>query len=270
MARIIPLRRQSPLAFPGVMPGFDPTHPAAGTGGTRYSIVSGPGTGSRNLLNPSGKPTNSTAPTAAIDPVMGPVLVATGSDIRYPSVAIQDSTATVMAICSISSLAAQNDIIGGRQGGFTLGVKTTGALTLFNNNTGDAVSSLILSTGIPYFLAASTNATSVSFVVVNLLTGQTLSATQTGSYTPNINGTLFQYGNGDGGGLPLSGSIACGAYTNAYLTLPNLLQVAQTPWAFWYPNQLDLASMLVAHASGGGGTFIPNNYWQQIGPALAQ
>ena len=53
------------LGFPSRPYGFDQSHPAAGSGGTRYSIISGPTIGSINLIKPSGLPNNSTAPTSS-------------------------------------------------------------------------------------------------------------------------------------------------------------------------------------------------------------
>ena len=225
------------LGFPSRPYGFDQSHPAAGSGGTRYSIISGPTIGSINLIKPSGLPNNSTAPTSATDGVVGKTLVSATSDIRYASTAIQDTNSTLMAIGYITSLAAGGSFIGGRQGGYFLGYKTSGALALFTNNTADAVSTIILAINTPYFLIASTNGTVANLVAVNLKTGQMFSNTQSGTYTALINGTLFQYANGQSAAFPLVGSVAAAAYTNAFLTLPQLQQIALDPWAFWYPRQ---------------------------------
>jgi hypothetical protein len=229
------------FAIPSRPYGFDQTHPAAGTGGTRFSIISGPTTGSINLIKPSGRPTNTVAPTASSDGVLGPSLVSNGTttEIRFATSAILDVNTTAMAIFNLSSISATIDgmFIGGRQGGYALGYKhATGNIAMFNNNTGDAVVALPVSANIPYFLAASTQGTITNFVLLNLATGQMQSTSVTGTFTALINGTLFGYANATGG-APISGKIACASYTNIFLTLPQLQQIALKPWNFWYPER---------------------------------
>lgn len=112
----------------------------------------------------------------------------------------------------------------------------------------------------PYFFACSSKDNVTDQVVVNLATGQVFVSTAAGRTldTNNTTGTFLM------GKLVTAGSgngIAAAMFTTGdRLSITQLLQWAENPWSFWYPEDGDPFNIddFVAPASFGSGISFPN------------
>jgi hypothetical protein len=106
---------------------------------------------------------------------------------------------------------------------------------------GNISSGISLSLNVPYFVAASctgSTGTTAVFVVVNLLTGQTKTATVGG--LQNFAGTTTQTLGYDNFSTDYwLGNIAAVMVSGSFTPLTQLRSVAQRPWDFWHPVTLD-------------------------------
>lgn len=99
-----------------------------------------------------------------------------------------------------------------------------------------ATSTITLSLNVPYFIAASaTPSVAINFIAVRLDTGKILTEVQVpGSDNITSDGT-YVVGNWDGLNIGWRGPVFCNYYAEHFLSLAELRQWAQDPWAFWYP-----------------------------------
>lgn len=254
MPRIILPFETNPLAYPGRLPGFDPGHFALG-GKPLYSGVRS-GANFINLLTSASGTVTGTF-TSALDGNLGPSLgcgaIANSNQIAVsgaPQIAYQQGT--IAAIVRPSDVTNFNAIFAGSP-------NTSGGLDLFFANDSGALGDLMMRVfgtnirsninntvaGVPYFVVASCDAaTNINFLQVNLNTGRVDTATAASSATlPLLDGT-FLVAQWRGGGLGCTGNLAAVMYSGTYLSMAQLKQWAQDPWAFWYPRNTDFALML--------------------------
>lgn len=119
-----------------------------------------------------------------------------------------------------------------------LGTNTSTGALLFRSNSGNTSSTTIfLTAGTPYFIAASVKGFSnINFIALNLLTGSV--QTQAVATANVINaGTSLTIGNFNatqsrGWTQPIAAVMA----SSVYLSMSQLLQWTADPWAFWYPD----------------------------------
>lgn len=255
---ILPLQRIGPLAYPGRQPGFDPSHFASKN--VRLSAVAS-GNNFVNLLNAK-KGTVTGAVTAIVDSRIGPAAQITtiaGSDtyvsIPSPSNAAIPTSATVASIFTYGTNGNFSGLFGSNQTtfGVMFGVQAAGgSIQCYNGTVLNSVACVPVA-GNAYFAAVSYNTTKANFVLVNLTTGQVFSDSVTGaSATAAADGTYCLGVNNNFSTNSLVGGLAAGMYAAEYLSIPQLLQWARDPWAFWYPRTLDLADMLGTSAAPGG------------------
>lgn len=268
MSRVIlPFKTTSPLVFPGRKASFDSSHPFAK--GCFWSVVS-LGASAINLCKPSPKPTAQvSAPTRVIDGALGIASKFTGvtsNSLVFTggSKAQVDLAFTYACFYRPATIASNTSIVSNST--------TVNTGSLLSYNTGNAclilgselvapmLSGINLIVGVPYFIVASATGPSAStstwthnWVVVRLDTGQITTATGTSSQSwAASNGNMLFGGASSGqGNLDADGNLAAAMYSNVFTSVPQMLQWAQDPWAFWYPRTLDLADMLSA---GSGGT----------------
>lgn len=268
LARLIIPIRSNPLAFPARRAGFDPSHFAAK--GCFWSVVS-TGASAINLCKPSPKPTAQvSAPTSVIDGNLGRASKFTGvasNSLVFTggSNAAIDLTLTYACLYRPSSIASTVSIVSNST------TVNTGSLLSYNAGFGSLVfgfelvfpilPNIALIAGGPYFIIVSGSGVSggtwnTNWLVMRLDTGQiiTTTATGTGQTMAASNGNMLFGGASSGqGNNDATGNLAAAMYSGGpggfVMSIPQMLQWAQDPWAFWYPRTLDLADML---ASAGG------------------
>lgn len=234
---------RNPLAFPaGRAPGFDPTHQAAK--GIALSAIAS--AGNFICLDRSRAPATITGSfTAGIVGLVGPR--ATPGSLT--SLAVISSTglsaaglATLAGIVVGAVNASVPAILLDSAGGVTdtaLGTNTsTGALLFRSNSNNTSSTTIFLTAGTPYFIAASVKgASNINFIALNLLTGSV--QTQAVATANVINaGTSLTIGNFNatqsrGWTQPIAAVMA----SSVYLSMSQLLQWAADPWSFWYPDK---------------------------------
>lgn len=119
-------------------------------------------------------------------------------------------------------------------------IDSSTVIALVSNGVVNTGNSFTIVANMPYFLAMSANATKVNSVLVNLLTGQTFTDTKTPS--GNTAGSLI------GSDMFKMSSAAnrlsaAAMSSNAFHSLSELLQWAQDPWSFWYPDYFGIYNL---------------------------
>jgi hypothetical protein len=254
------LRRPNLLGYPGTLPGFDLSHPASSTFvrgaatplqvGVLFSAVSA--TGSGNLIDIfHGKPSTLVgSPTSSIDPVIGP-------GTNFPSSTTR-ATFTGPTLGSVGTTIAFILKVNGTPSGYGtlcswsvanqgLFIRSTRALDFYPF--GDNLSTFTLSVGVPYFVVVTAlgNATAssgiINFFAENLNTGQVSSNTITG-VNFNLLNTVPTIDVGSDGTAGFSNcTIAAIMYSQNYMSMKQVVQWAQDPWSFWYPQKFDFGLM---------------------------
>lgn len=251
------LRRASPFAFPGGNPGFDPSHPASWSGSQLGFSGVALGGGFVNLK--SGKPfTKTGTPTSGLDGRIGPYVQGTGStNLNLLAAAYTQASPWLGTLAAIAVWQASTGAVvlvgagnSNGAGGISLEVTSGGVVQFLVNGVGSATLGITLTAGVPYFVAASyISPTQRVAVVVNLLTGQTQTSFAASIATQTAVGNL-QIRIGDGGAATgCNSQVAAAMYSYQYMPLAALLQWAQDPWSFWYPNNFDLGLLVAAGAA---------------------
>jgi hypothetical protein len=222
-----------------------------------------PITGTANYCNLAGSfpiintlPTQTTGTTAKIDGIIGPAVSfaepsqSWGIDIIGTAAHLTFSSFTAAAIFRCPS----NDpnfatVVGAKTG--TGGGQTA---VVYLNNSGELIlaypssihSGITPTVGRTYFVAVSTVGISgqpVYFIIRDLVSGKISTASVTQSIGSSWTVRYFFLG-ADGGGSGFIQSLAAGMVSPIALTQPQLLQWANDPWSFWYPNAFDLVDLL--------------------------
>ena len=240
---------RNPLAYPaGYAPGFDPNHVASrGVGpGNGFSAVAD----GRNYVNlvRGDVGTTATLPAAKIYGTVGPANLHTAINdaLRFSGHSAVTNTSTTMAaifICwgfpnanGLIVCSSVNDT-GGGSSGIALNIGTAGALQYAYRWVAANSSGLTVALNVPYFAAASGDASTINFVLVNLLSGQTLTASISAGGTPQASDGTYIVGGNLSQAPNLS--IAAVMHSTKRTGLPELRQWAADPWSFWYPNPGD-------------------------------
>lgn len=267
MSGIQRIYRRNPLAFPGGRnPGFDPSHIAAAgiAPGHGLSAIAS-GANMLNLLTAAKGTINGTV-TAKVVGNLGQTagLNNAGSQLTFPAQSTAtDISGTIAIIFQTPNAFTTNQWFATNiiNGGFHLTPNGAGATTQAEFVFGGTGVTTLQSTfpnpiaqNIPYFLAASASstqaagasATVVNFLLLNLLTGQVQTSTATAAkLTPAAaSGTITICQS-----AALMGQVAAAMFAPSFMSLPALLQWAQSPWDFWYPPTVENA---IFGALGGG------------------
>lgn len=263
MAQLI--LRPNLLGYPGTNPGFDSSHPATQSlaRNVGFSAVAAGTSGMWDLYNANNSCTLTgsglAAPVATIRAGLGPAVdfSQNANAVQYfPS---QNWPATVNTLTSaiiftFSSVSGTQWILEIPSNHFTISLSSGKIDATDGTRVYHTFTPVI---NIPYFFAISC---SVGFganaVLINLATGQ-LQTIATGTTFGLSGGTRGWLGNNDGGSLNFKGAMAAAMTSMAFLTMPQLIQWSQDPWAFWYPQKFDLGKMLKATvaATAAGGAF---------------
>jgi hypothetical protein len=275
------------LSFPvGRRPGFNPSHFAAKK--CTFSVVS-VGANATNLCNPSaiGIPLV-TAPTKVIDGALGVTSSFPGTfqngigfNNLYPAVVQNNITMALIARVFDNSISGATSHLymssgNSQSAGWWWGTATS----LQGMFVAGPFSSNIVTTpsyfpqmNVPYFFAVSisnagTNLWNVNFVARRLDTGQ-LELAQT------VLGGGTTAAASDGGGTfagsnwinDIQGNGAAGMVALQTLTLPQLILWSEDPWAFWYPQTLDITNLLRAPVVAAGPALLAQKV---IGPPMGR
>ena len=225
------------LTYPcGIAPGFNPSHPAAL--GVRQSAVTLTGANFVSLLTGT-KGTLSGTVTPNTHAVIGPnSAFALSAYVTFPNgPTTVDSNFTGAGICYLTTGAATAALFcsdNQSTDGCSVSINASNILGAVYTGVNRISSATTLSTGVPYFIAASRTQSTGNFVVVDLRTGLTFSSVTTGGTgTPIAGGGTFQIANASTAQTWIGG-IACVMYSNQFTPLAVLQQWAADPWSFWY------------------------------------
>lgn len=252
MARSGLILRQPPLIYRAGRPGFDPSHPASN--GIRFSGIS-VGKNFNNLL--SVPPTGTASGTSSVvDGLIGLATKFSGSNhfVKFTGQSTaNDQAATVGCIFRFNTLSGTPVLFANAATtatGYALQINSSGAAFFYNNASGTTgASSFDLAAGNAYFIGASFNSSVANFVLANLQNGQVFSSSSTGMSTANTapDGNYLigsdQFSNSS------ASSIAAIMVNSNLMSIPQLMQWAQDPWSFWYPNHFDLENVMAATAA---------------------
>lgn len=244
---ILPFRR--PLICPGIAAGFDQSHIASGN--IRYTGVAN-GAAPINLLNGQIPIGITGVFSKTIDGTIGPSILCSNpaNTTRSYTVSGPASTPvgiTIAGIARFTDLANNNGIFGDGPSSAVVSLFLIPNNLFIQVNGGTNISSsLTLTAGVPYFFAVSGNATSFNFLLMNLSTGAIKTQTVGGSTAFNASAGSYFLANQASSGTSMAGNLAAIMYNHKYMSTPQLVQWAQNPWLFWYPSQIDLATMLSA------------------------
>ena len=234
MPLIYPVR--NPLAYPGGNPGFDPAHFAGGPR-IRFSGVA-TGSGFSSILTGVKMPL-----VGAIVPMqsqIGPLVGTTvGSVNAYTQAPIQNdiapsafTTATILQYTghNTNSWATYFSILS-----YNMGLDIVW-YSMNNYGTNSSVP-FSFSAGNPYFVVLTCISNTVRILLKNLNTGTLKTYIGTGpTILPDITSSYVYIGGGGPSTSALLGGVAAFMYSvNNPLTPIQLLQWAQDPWSFWYP-----------------------------------
>jgi hypothetical protein len=257
--------RPNKLAFPGTKPGLDRAHPAF-IGLQQVAVVFQPNGNFYDLKN--GVRSNITPGAGqfanVVDSIIGPAMAPSASNTSANIINVPKALAggnvyadIVSAIMRFpaSALGAHAYLVTNNVTGNTIFLLyiPSGTTILTYADSGGSVNLLDFTPilGHPVFIAICNYNASVNWVVRSLLTGRTFSGTVAAfsTITPDLSGSYLTVGNRDADYLrPATGSsIAAVMYAESIpyqLSSRQLLQWADDPWSFWYPQRIDLAEML--------------------------
>lgn len=236
------------LSYPfGRRPFLDPTHPASSR--VAHPVVFSAISCGGNFINVcNGLPGTVAGTVTKNNYQTGPMSFAADAagTITFPGVAYSNTDpftlgaimyATSFAYAQSFAPAICNDGVG--TAGSALSIRqTTGLLSLTKVGSGHNDSSFALKTNTPYFAAASSagGATTIDFVLLNLLTGQLLYETKAATASPWANFTNnYSVLNSGGSSRPFeNGGVAAVMCSRVRCYLFDLIQWAKDPWSFWY------------------------------------
>lgn len=263
---------RNPLAFPGISPRLNSTHPMAQ--GARLAAVAAPGGAFIDLLTGKNTVTTNGTLTTAVQGTAGPSVSQANGVWNAFSNSYSDGTPTSLTMAIIfyvpSLIGAGNTgnpfiTYGNWNGNFGVGLEiaessgvqypgiyTNGSTALFNT------AQFAQLVGHSYLLVINWKTTGYTIGMVDLGTGAISSGSQSG--TPNLAPGSFTWGIGIGtaGGLnrPAGVNIAAVAYSvNNQLNAGQIAQWVQRPWDYWYaPNTNALLFSSLANSAGVPGT----------------
>lgn len=229
-------RLRNVLAYPGGLPRFDPSHPAA-TG----TLFSGVPFGGRFINLLTALPLNTvsgTAATAGVDGNLGPVakFAANGAQSSSTLFAATTPSFTLAAFFRPAAVSGTTIVVGLNN---NTGLGQVSGVLVLRASSSNSSSGLTVSVGVPYFAAASwLSGGNINFVLVNLNTGNIQTATSSTAATINLSVFLIAAA-GTAANDEFNGSIGPVLLgINNYLSLPLLTNWAQSPWDFWFPSNV--------------------------------
>ena len=234
------------FAYPGGNPGFDPSHPAIGT----YTFSAVPMNNTFVDIKTGGVFTSygSPLPTATITGITGPAVNFTTTSSQYlsrsgyPSASNYPPINTVAAIVTFNSIGTTQSIFcttNGSSRGTLLTILNNGMIKLESPIGGWQASTFTLTANTPYFILCFFRNLSYIFIAVNLNTGKLQYSTANNGVNvfPSMTG-VYQIGVFRDTNYYADMKLSAIMCSNAIFTIDKLMQWAQDPWGFWYPNLL--------------------------------
>jgi hypothetical protein len=250
----------SALSYPGGRPLFNPSHFASN--GCVASIGILPtSTTTYNILR-LGFVQQNGGRTAVIDPVLGTAVNLNGfSNCRIENLPTTGTSnkCTFAVMVRIPAVGANNGTLMNdtNTNSFSVALSITSSKTVSfsKNGSGTIVDSgITLSNNVPYFIIASSDDTiGVNFLVLRLDTGQvtTVFVADTNTITTTTGGFITYAG----GALSYNIIFGLGMFATSaggagaiQLSIAQMLQWAQNPWQFWFPNGIDLIESIYSFA----------------------
>ena len=265
MPAILPFRPNR-LAYPGSSPGIDFSHIAMKGMQTAFSVVPNGANFFNYASAQAGTVANGT-PTYSLYGSVGPnVYFGTSQWITFANQSTAKATVNMACIATFTSTSGFRPFFCNSTDS-SKGIDyciLSGITVAFRN--GDNVT-LVASpaTNVPYFIATSSYhpaagapiSYSLNAVVVNLLTGQVFtkvaSNTSGGPTAANGSFVLGTDATPNAVGAYIAAAFLGTSTGTSLLSIPELLQWAQDPWSFWYPQTVDFASSL-APSQGAAAT----------------
>lgn len=247
--------RRSGLRVPGgYQAGFNPNHIAAGGMASGYGLSAVPINGTfTNLLNGATATVSSgaTAAPRAFAATIGEAAYCQTSVVGLYQFSgqrvVNNPSATLAAFCVFKFAASFSCLLntdtqgpgGGGSYGFSLFSDASNNLMLRVAGT-NVPSGLVLTSSVPYFVAASFNANVTNFVALRLDTGQLFTASVSSSVSITANNGIYSMGNwyDTGGGDFPAGYLGPVMWSPSFMSLRAMRQWAADPWSFWYPTPL--------------------------------
>lgn len=246
---MLALASRSRLAFPGGRPGFDPNHPALGgfvgesnapvpAKGNGFSLIAN-GASFYDLFN---SPVTAASTGSGVDLGIGQYVSFTSSSMNCQlsnQSTTSNSAATYGFIIKFVALTAGYQTFLSAQNNLGNRLLAAHGSNFVCFDAADR-GTVAISAGVPFFLGATIRHTSTTnftdTVAVNLLTGQTASASSSAASGGPVNQSGVWIGNQNNNTAQFSNAfISHAMFAPAGITKAALLKWAGDPWSWWYP-----------------------------------
>jgi hypothetical protein len=239
------LLKPNSLVLPGRLPGFNPNH-LASSGlhkGTGLSWIS-KGANGQNLLNGAKGTVVGTAANI-VGKIFSPLGMTTGfvaantNALSYSGNTTTNNTSATFAAMFYTTTLTLGPIVtnSSTSSGVGAGFSTTGALNTWNFSKGENTDGTItIAVNTPYFVIWSISPATVNFLTLNLTNGKITTQTLANSIVPTAPNGTYQIGANSGDADFPTVNIAAAMFSPIYLSIAQMRQWAQDPWAFWYPH----------------------------------
>lgn len=231
------ITRPSLLTYPGRNPGFDLSHvAAAGIVKNRGFSAVPLGGNFVNLITGGVSAVDNSGGTAKLYGATGPIISMASNQASHFTGQLSTTTPnlTLAAIFQLTSVVSTQVLVSiGNSIRLHCSTGPTFISMIYGGNISSGYTQIA---NVPYFAACSLVASVVeNFVIARLDTGQIYTATATPGAVQSTNTTQYVANNAS---LSIGCTgVAAAMFSPSYLTLGQLLEWAQDPWAFWYPRR---------------------------------
>jgi hypothetical protein len=246
------LFKTNPLIFPGRLPGFNPNHLASRglVKGTGLSWVSR-GANGTNLLNGAKGTVVGTATNIVsnYDGIIGRSTGFTSANhnaLNYSGNATTNNTSLTFAAVFKTPALIVSDLItnSSASSGIAANLTATGQLSIAYTSVNSVNwGSNVISINTPYFAIWSVSVATINWLLLNLNTGKILTVSVANTNTPVAPNGTFGIGANSGDADWSTSNIAAAMIGPSFLSIAQMRQWAQDPWAFWYPRTQDILGL---------------------------
>lgn len=236
---------RGPFAYPGVKPGFDPSHPLAGgmRAGLGISAVARGGT-FLNLLNSVPGAVIGTL-TPKITQGLGPNILR-GAGVFDRATFAGNSTVAQNAmthafIFSMPANVGTAFVLDAATGGTGNGsgqvyVTSANLVQVYAGGGAYGATGVTLTAGVPYFLIVAHSSVSSYQILMRLDTGQIVTSFPTSSVSGVTGDGTYCIGS-DQYSRPDSLNLAAAMFNFSYIPFSTAMYATAAPWDFWYPRK---------------------------------
>jgi hypothetical protein len=246
------LFKTNPLIFPGRSPGFNPNHLASRglVKGTGLSWVSR-GANGTNLLNGAKGTVVGTATNIVsnYDGIIGQSTGFTSANhnaLNYSGNVTTNNTSLTFAAIFKTPALIVSDLItnSSASSGIAANLTATGQLSIAYTSVNSVNwGSNVISINTPYFAIWSVSVATINWLLLNLNTGKILTVSVANTNTPVAPNGTFGIGANSGDADWSTSNIAAAMLGPSFLSITQMRQWAQDPWAFWYPRTQDILGL---------------------------